>query len=437
MKGLWSTLVLVLVLAGLVGYIYFVDSKSEPNAAEIKEKVFGGTLSTTDIEDLQITTGGETAHLQKGDAGWELVEPARASADENELNSITTSLAGLEVQRVVAESPGDVKQYGLDPARIEIAFRSKGQKEPRRIAIGEKTPTGGDLYARVPGQKRVFLISSYLDSTLNKTPFSLRDKAILRVDRDKVDGLELTTGSTTVQLSKSGADWKIVKPVAARADYSTAEAALERLATAQMVGITEPDAASLAKYGLDKPTATLTVAMGSSRATVTLGKTENAVVFAKDAARPMVFTVAPTLKDDVVKSASDFRRKDLFDARSFTVTRAEFRRSADTVVLEKSKGKDGKDVWRKGTADVDAMKADDLLTNVTSLRASSFDEKPHASLKMPVLVVTLTYNENKMETVTFGRSGSDVFASRGDEPGGAKVAGTGLDEALKALEAVK
>ena len=439
MRSVWSTLALVVVLAGLVGYIYFVDSKRDSSTADVKEKVFGGTLSTADIEDVQITlAGGEKARLQKTDAVWRLVEPTQAPADESELTSITSSLASLEMQRVVSENAGDVKQYGLDPARIEVAFRSKGQKELRRIAFGEKTPTGGDLYARVPDQKRVFLVSSFLESTFNKTPFALRDKSVLKIDRDKADGLELAAGSTTIQLAKSGSDWKLVKPFAARADYAAVEGSLERLGSAQMVGITEAEATSLAKYGLDKPTATMTVGMGSSRATLALGKTDNALVFAKDSSRPMVFTVAPTLRDDVIKMVSDLRRKDLFDARAFTATHAEFRRGGETIVLDKSKDKDGKDVWRNGAGkDVDTAKADDLLTKATGLRAASFEAQAHPSLKMPALVVTVRFNDSKTETVTFGRAGTDVFASRGDEPGSTKLDASGLDEALKALDAIK
>ena len=440
MRSVWSTLASIVVLAGLVGYIYFVDSKSEPNAPETKEKLWGGTLSATDMEEVQIKLAGEaeTARVQKTDGAWRLVEPAQAPADENELTSITTSLASLEVQRVVDANAADVKQYGLDPARIAVAFRSKGQKEPRRIELGEKTPTGGDLYARVVGEKRVFLVSAFLESTFNKTPFALRDKTVLKIERDKADGLELVEGSTSIQLAKKGSDWMLVKPVAARADYPAVEGALERLGSAQMVGITEAEAASLAKYGLDKPTATMTVAMGSSRATLTLGKTENAVVFAKDASRPMVFTVPPTLKTDVIKTVSDLRRKDLFDSRSFTATRAEFRRGSETIVLDKSKDKDEKDVWKNGEGkDVDTAKAEDLLSTITGLRAASFEDAPHASLKTPVLVVSIRSTDNRMETVTFGRAGADVYASRSDEGGTAKVEGTGLDDALKALDAVK
>jgi hypothetical protein len=254
-----------------------------------------------------------------------------------------------------------------------------------------------------------------------------------------INGLELAEGATNIQLSKKGSDWMIVKPLTARADFAVVESSLERVGSAQMVGITEENATDLAKYGLDKPSATINVAMGSSRATLLLGKTENAVVYAKDASRPMVFTVAPTLKTDVIKPVSEFRRKDLFDARAFTTTHIEFKRGNETIVLDKSKGKDDKDVWKNGAGkEVDSQKAEDLVNRVTGLRASSFENQAHASLKMPALTVTIRSNDNKTETVTFGRTATDVYATRSDEPGSAKIDGTAaLDEAMKLLDGVK
>jgi len=428
------------VLVALVGFYYFLDPKRDPSAStEKKEKPFGSVLAN-DIEELRVKTGNDTARVQKTDGKWQLVEPEQGPADESELTSMTGSLASLEVNRIVDEKAADLKGYGLDPPRVEVSFRLKGQKDMKQLAIGEKTPTGGDLYARVPGQNRVFLVSSFLDSTFNKTPFALRDKVILKVERDKVDGLDLESGTTQIQLAKKGSDWTLAKPLAARADFAAVEAAIERLSSAQMTSIITPSAtpADLAKYGLDKPSSTMTVTSGSSRASLLLGKTENALVFAKDAARPMVFTVAPTVKDDVIKKISDFRRKDLFDGRSFTITHAEFKRGAETIVLDKSKGKDDKDVWKNGAGkDVDVMKVEDALNKVSGLRAASFEDKADGSLKTPALVVTFKFGENKTETVTFGKSGSDAFASRSDEPGAAKLDAMGLDEAMKTLDAVK
>jgi hypothetical protein len=152
----------------------------------------------------------------------------------------------------------------------------------------------------------------------------------------------------------------------------------------------------------------------------------------------MVFTVAPTVKTDVVKEAADYRRKDLFDSRSFTTDKVEIVRGADTLVLEKTKDKDGKDVWKTGSGTtVETSKAEDILTKLTNLRAVTFEATPNAVLKMPVLKVTVTFDQKKMETVTVGRMGTVVAASRADEPGSATVDATPVDEVLKALEGVK
>lgn len=437
MRGVWSPVILAVVLIGLVSYIYFVDSKRDPSGTTAKEKPFT-SVQADDIEEIQVKSAdNETTRLQKMDGKWNVVEPVQAAADAGEMTTIASSLSSLEIQRIVDENAGDLKQYGLEPARIEIGFRSKGQKDLRRLQIGQKTPTGSDLYARFPDQKRVFLVSSYLDTTFNKNTFALRDRRILVFDRNMVDGLDLTSGTAKTSLAKSGSEWRLTSPISVRADFAAVEGALERLSSTQMQGIVDAEGKDPAKYGLTKPTGTIAVKTGSSSAALTLGSTENALLYAKDSSRPLVFTVAPVLKDDVIRTAADFRRKDLFDGRAFTATRAEFKRGDETIVLEKSKGKDNMDVWKSSGKDVDAAKADDLLTKVTGLRAASFDDKPNASLKMPALVVTVAFGENKQETVTFARTGTDVFAGRSDEPGTAKVEGTGLDDVMKAIDAVK
>jgi len=162
------------------------------------------------------------------------------------------------------------------------------------------------------------------------------------------------------------------------------------------------------------------------------------LIYAKDAARPMVFTVAPTLYTDLVRDLAELRRKDLFDARSFTATHVEFKRGAETIVLDKMKNSDGTESWKDGTGtQIHAMKVEDVLSRVSGLRAESFDTVANAALKNPVLVVTVHFDDKKMEQVTFARSGSDVVASRADEAGSAKVEAAGFDDALKGIDELK
>ena len=430
-----STAALVLVLAGLAGYIYYLDRKP-PAADTVKEKPFG-ELKADDIEEVQITAADATTRLKKSGATWAIVEPVQADADAGELSSIASNLSSFEVSRVVDEKPADLKGFGLEPPRMDVRFKAKGQGAERRVLLGDKTPTGGDLYAKLPDSPRVFLVPSYLESSFNKSTFALRDKGILKVDRQKADGLEVTAGTTQLAFKKAGESWSIVKPIAARADYAAVEGAIERLSSAQMQGLAEKQNGTPKEYGFDAPTATMTIRTGSSSATLTLGKTENAVVFARDASRPLVFTVAPTLRTDVVKDVADFRRKDLFDFRSFTATRIELSRGGATQAFEHSKDKDGKDVWKDAAGKtVDTTKVEDLLAKVSGLRASSFETAAHPSLKTPVLTVTAVFDKGK-DVVTFGRAGMDVYASRPDEPGSAKLDAAPFDEAVKALDALK
>jgi hypothetical protein len=438
MRGLKSTIALAVVLVGLGAYIYFVEwKKPEGGGTETKEKAFA-KLEPDNIEEVRIkSAGGETAHLVKATEGWKIDTPVKADADPSEVTSITSNLVSLEMQRVVDENPSDLAQYGLNPPRVDVSFRVKGEKDFHHLQLGEKTPTGGDLYAKRQNEKKVFLVSSFLDNTFNRTPFDLREKKVLAFDRDKVSALEIVNGGTTLQLTRADNDWKMAKPIAGRADYGAAEGLVTRLSSGQMQRIVDAEPTDLKKYGLDKPALVATVVTGSARSTLSLGTSEGGSTYAKDASRPMVFAVEDSLATDLKKDVGEFRRKDVFDFRSFNANRVEISRGPASWVFEKSKDKDGKDVWKDaGGKVVDTAKVEDVLTKLSNLRAQSFAATTNPALKTPETVVTASF-EGKMETVQFGRSGSDVFASRADEPGSAKLETTSYEDALKALDTAK
>ena len=139
MGRLVSTLAMVLVLAGLAGYIYFLGDSST-STETTKEKAFG-TVASDLIEEVRIALNEEKpARATKTGDAWKLVEPAAADADATELSSITSSLATLDIERVVDEKPSDLAQYGLAPARIDVSFKMKGQAAEKRILLGDKTP---------------------------------------------------------------------------------------------------------------------------------------------------------------------------------------------------------------------------------------------------------------------------------------------------------
>ena len=434
MKGVRSFLALLVVAAALGGYLYY-DSKHEPTDEKKQDKVFTDVQSDKiDQVTIKSEKGESTTASKQGDK-WQVTQPAAAPADEAEISGITSNLSTLAISRVIDEQASDFKQYGLEPARIEVTFRAGGHE--RKLLLGQKAPTGSDMYARLPDKPRVFLVPSFLETTFNKSPFDLRDKTILKIDRDKVDRLDIETPDHTITVAKQGADWKLSAPVQARADFGAIEGLVGRLNTTPMKAITAPDAdaAALKEYGLDKPAATVRVTSGSAQAGLAIGKSAGeGVVYAKDLSRPMVFTIESSLADELKKPADDLRLKDLFDARSFNTTRVEITRSGQTVAFEKDK-----DTWKQvlpSAKAADATKVDALLTALTNTRATGFVDKAPA-LDTPEVTATLKFDEGKQEKVIFARKGTDAFARREGDAGPAKIDASAIDGIIKALDALK
>src|SRR5881396_3124467 len=153
MKGLRSTIALIVVLAGLGAYIYFVTWKTPEGGDTGKktDKVFAG-VQADKIEEIRITTsGGDATTVKKDNATWQVIQPVAAKADESEVSSITSALATTDIVRVIDENP-------------------------------------------------VFLIPAFQESTFNKDTFALRDKVVLKFERDKVDGVEVDAAGKTLAM---------------------------------------------------------------------------------------------------------------------------------------------------------------------------------------------------------------------------------------------
>jgi uncharacterized protein DUF4340 len=438
MRRLVNMLVLVVLLAGLGAYIYFVDSKRPASGglAE-KEKVF--TVEADKLEELTVTSGSETTTLRKVDGAWRITAPVQAEADQSAVSSLTSGLSSLEINRVVDENAANLGEYGLAKPRITVSYKAAGGGGGQ-LQLGDKTATQSDLYAVKDGGKRVFLVQAFQESTFDKKPFDLREKRILHFERDKVDSVEIAQDGSPIQLVRSGSDWVVKQPVQARGDYSAIEGLLTRLSSAGMTKLVDlqVDPATLAKYGLDKPVATLTLGAGSTRATLAVGKEEEGAVYARDLTRQMIFAIEPGLVTDLKKPASDFRDKDLFEFRNFNLDRLRVVRGADTYEFQKvmKKGENAGEQWQRvagsATTDIDTGKMDDFLSKLTALRAESFVT---TALDKPILVVSASYDGGKFERVRFSR-GTEAVAARDGEGGTARLSASPYDETIKSFEAL-
>jgi hypothetical protein len=449
MRGLWSTIALIAVLGGLGAYIYFVES-DRPASTSVagepaREKFF--TVETDKINEIRINYKGETTLLRKDAAGWKLVEPMAVDADPPEAISLAQAITNLESVRTVVDNPSDLAQFGLSDPQIMVDFKAEGGASGS-FKLGSKNPTQSEIYAMKGGTNTVVLVSAFQESSFTKEPFALRDKRILKFDREKADTLTLVKGGNSIQLARSGSEWKVVKPVEARSDYSAVEGFITRLSSANMSKLVEEQPADLAKYGLDKPLMTVTLGAGSSKTVLEVGKTENDQTYARDASRPMVFTVDSTLQTDLNKNFDDYRKKELFEFRPFYVAKLravlDSPGGAKTYEFEKvPAAKPGEaDTWKitrvggaSHTADSAAM--DDLLNKLVAIKADSFViGNTRTGLDKPALVVSASYDEGKFERVRFGAIGDNAYGRRDGEEGIAKIDQASMRAAMQAFDTV-
>jgi len=441
MRGL-RFLILLLIAIPLAWYAYYDSKRGPADDSPKRDKVF--TVESDKIEEIEVKSeSGDRTTMRKKGSDWEIVQPVSVRTDQAAVSGIATNLSSVEIQRVIDDNPADLKEYGLAEPRVEVAFKANGQQH--RLQLGQKTPAGSDVYAKLPDSKRVFLIPSYLDSTFNRGTFDLRDKSVLRIDREKVDGLEVNAGSRTLKFEKKNGEWQMTQPSAGRAEFSAVDGLVSRISSVQMKSIV-PDATDLKKYGLDKPSATVRLGSGSSQASLAIGGAgESGSVYAKDLSRPAVFTIESALADDLKKDASEYRQKDLFDARSFNTSRLDVVHNNQTSTFEKSKvkGTDGKEEekWKQTAPtarDVDAAKIEALISAATVARASGFvDSTANTGLDKPELIVSFKYDEGKDERVSFARTKDAAYAARAGAPGVAKVDVSLIDSIVKALGDVK
>ena len=445
MRGVRSTLVLLVLFALLGGYAWFVESERPPaTEADANERVFD--LEADAVVELEITAeNGDVTRLERtaGSRSWEMRSPVETAADDNRATAIASALEGLEIERVVAAEPADLAPFGLADPVVDVAFRMDGDAALRRLRIGDTTPIGTDRYALADDDPRLLLIASYRESTFNRTTFDLRDRSILEFEGPDVDGLAIAGAAGAIRFRKADNAWRMVEPWDVRADFGVVEGLVGRLGSTEMRSIEidgdEADGADLEAFGLTAARVTATVEMGSASAVFHVGaEAPDGAVFARDASRDLVFTIDGTLASDLERDAEAYRQKDLFSFRPFNAARLSISRDDVTTVLEKSEGEDG-DAWRRvepEPADLDRGAVDDLLTKLSGLRASSFtDIREDTGLDAPLAVVVVTYGEPaEEERILIGRATGATYGAHGDEPGAAVLDTPAVDEALEALD---
>ncbi len=107
----------------------------------------------------------------------------------------------------------NLSQYGSAAPAVELDITSKGHST-QQLLLGDDTPAGGNAYAALAADPKVFTVASYNKSSLNKNLNDLRDKSLITLSADKVSRVELLKKGEDIEFDRTKDGWQILKPKA-------------------------------------------------------------------------------------------------------------------------------------------------------------------------------------------------------------------------------
>jgi hypothetical protein len=426
----------VVVLAAIGGGIYWTNKHK---ADEAKKPASSSTESpkVLSIPEDQF----KEVRIAKKDAGatvvskvsdkWMLVLPKAEPADQEAVGSMVTALASLNADRVIEEKPADLAPFGLTTPKEQVVITKKDGKT-QTLDIGDDSPVGSGVFAKLEGDSRVFVLPSYTKTNFDKTSKDLRDKRLLTFNSDKLTSVQLAAKGQTVEFGKNAqSEWTIVKPKPMRADGTQIDDLVRKLKDAKMdTSVSDEDAKKAAAAFAGAPkVASLTVTDNAGPQTLEVRKDKDKNYYAKSTVVEGVYKIASDLGDALDKSVDDFRSKKLFDFGFTDPTK---------IQLQNATYQKTGDKWMSGSTEMDSISIQGLVDKLRELAAAKFaDQGGGAEVFEAAVTAPDSKNNPRTEKVIITKDKDKNFASRAGEPGFYELDSKAVDDIQKAAAAVK
>jgi hypothetical protein len=391
----WKNLAIVVaIFAALFAWVYFYEIKGEKTreeAVEKEKKVF--QFEEKDIAQITVKNADGEFVLQKDKDTWKLTQPLATKADKSSADSLASDIAQAKTDRALDEPNPNFKNFGLEPAVVKLTVKL-GSGQTHALELGDKDFSSSSVFARIPGQNKILVLSSSLHSSATKKLFDFRDKNVLEFQRDQLKAMNILTKGKEYVLEKATDDWNVKKPFESRADNTEVNSIVGDLEFAKVEEFVESPA-ELKTYGLASPAVRVDLFLGDNRArkTLLIGSKIDTNYYAKDEARDAVFKI----KEDLFKKL-DFESTKIRDKKVLRFERANvkqidikladkefsfFRGSDDKWKMSKPAGHQGKFVSEyKIFWPLEDLEGKELIDNANLTDAKYGFAGPSAQIKI-------------------------------------------------------
>ncbi len=416
-----NTVLLLLVLIGLGGYLYFVERPSEQREAAAKKFV---ELKKDAVTGVTLAYPDRTIALEKNAEGhWRLTQPVAADADDPVVNNMIVAIAEADVSRTLEDVGDKLASYGLAPPEATVTVTVKDGTVPP-LKIGKTTQIGSAAYLQKGDDPKVYIGTMAFQSAMKKQVKDLRDKSLITFEDQDVKKVELAKAGMVVTAERGDADtWRITKPGDYLADSAEIRALLASIRGLRADDFVSDDAAAdLGKYGLTEPQLKVTVWSGKDAAQKTLllgafkdDEPNKKSLYGKRAELPAVVTLPDYALKNLDKNLNTLRDKTVVRfAKDQTAKIAVTRKDGNGFTLTKKDGTWHIEEPGEGTERAPTMTR--FLDDVAAFKGTDvMSEDPKADLRewglgTPDMTIVVSDADGK----TLGT----LIGARGPEPAG-------------------
>ncbi|HWV47548.1 MAG TPA: DUF4340 domain-containing protein [Nitrospira sp.] len=315
----WPTFLMLVILAGLGGYLYLVELPAEQRE-EKQESAQKQILSfpETAITGLSITTPQGPIAFKLAEPGkWSIVAPLQTDADNREVQALIRALVTGAVARTVEEQATQLAPFGLEKPVTTLTITAGTQQET--ISIGDSGPLSNTLYVLRASDRRVLLTNLAPKDFINKSLMTYRRKELLRFVQNDVERVRLTYPTTEIVIYNMAKDkprpsWKIRYPIEAEGDQNEIRSLMFRLEDLKALGIIDPgpERDTVGKtLTIPKVKVTLHTAAGDQSVRLYQPDPQSGEAIAETTADAPLYRVNPALIKDLTKELFNLQDKRL------------------------------------------------------------------------------------------------------------------------------
>ncbi|RMF56188.1 MAG: DUF4340 domain-containing protein [Calditrichaeota bacterium] len=258
------------------------------------------------VKELDVFQPGHKVIFAKDEKGDWQISNIQRPAENYRVNSLLERLQSQSATDFIDDPGTKLNAYGLKKPVIRVVVKLEGGKK-KELWIGKKD--GNYYYARDISRTPVFKVSEMLVDDLTKPVNSYRDKNLVMVDTDSIDGLEISYQDTLITLRKDTHNrWYLDQPEMPQADPDEVETLLNHIRFASIEKFVEDEPHDLEVYGLVTPTLSVRLfKQGEQLLEIRLGKENDEQIYATTSQFNSVYLVRKQFLKDLKIKESDLR----------------------------------------------------------------------------------------------------------------------------------